>query len=110
VTRGGRAPDRGAAGARPAGPARPGARGVPDARQPLAPGPGVLFTGDSIACVEGDAILGVFNVDRAAAIASVRKLAGLELDVACFGHGAPLVGGAGDRIRSLAERLRLATP
>jgi glyoxylase-like metal-dependent hydrolase (beta-lactamase superfamily II) len=76
----------------------------------LVPRLGVLFTGDSVATVDGEAILGVFNVDRAAAIASVHKLAGLELDVACFGHGAPIAGGAGDRIRALAERLRLATP
>jgi glyoxylase-like metal-dependent hydrolase (beta-lactamase superfamily II) len=76
----------------------------------LVPRLGVLFTGDALAAFEGDAILGVFNVDRAAAIASVHTLAGLEFDAACFGHGAPLVGGAGGRIRALAERLRLASP
>jgi glyoxylase-like metal-dependent hydrolase (beta-lactamase superfamily II) len=76
----------------------------------LVPRRGVLFAGDSVATYAGDAILGVFNIDRDAAIASVGKLAALELDVACFGHGAPLVGGAGGRIRALAERLRLAEP
>jgi glyoxylase-like metal-dependent hydrolase (beta-lactamase superfamily II) len=71
----------------------------------LVPDPGVLFTGDTIAFYDGNPILGVFNIDRAGAIESVRKQAGLEFDVACFGHGAPIVGGASQRIRVLAEGL-----
>ena len=71
----------------------------------LVPKLGVLFTGDTIAEYEGDPMLGVFNLDRARAINSVRKQARLEFDVACFGHGAPLIGGADRRIRALAERL-----
>jgi len=71
----------------------------------LLPRLGVLFTGDTIASHEGDPILGVFNIDRVAAIESVRKQAGLDVEVACFGHGAPIVGGAGRRIRALAEGL-----
>ncbi len=66
---------------------------------------GVLFTGDTIASHDGEPILGVFNIDRSAAIESVRKQTGLDFEVACFGHGAPLVGGAGRRIRALAEGL-----
>ncbi|MFF5445735.1 MBL fold metallo-hydrolase [Streptomyces sp. NPDC012888] len=50
---------------------------------------GVLFTGDCVAGV-GRVMPGVFNVDRAAAIASFAKLAALEPAVACFGHGDPL--------------------
>ncbi|MCC6179414.1 MAG: MBL fold metallo-hydrolase [Chloroflexi bacterium] len=69
----------------------------------LVPSLGVLFTGDTLASVDGAPILGVFNVDRAAAIQSLHKQAGLAFDVACFGHGAPLVGGASARIRMLAE-------
>lgn len=45
------------------------------------------------------------RVDRAPAIQSPRKQAGLDIDVACFGHGAPLVGGADRRLRALAETL-----
>jgi glyoxylase-like metal-dependent hydrolase (beta-lactamase superfamily II) len=71
----------------------------------LVPQLGVLFTGDTIAFYNGDPILGVFNIDRAEAIESVRKQARLEFDVACFGHGSPIVGGASRRIRALAEGL-----
>lgn len=51
---------------------------------------GVLFAGDCIAGV-GQVMLGVFNVDRAAAQASFRRLAALAPSVACFGHGDPLM-------------------
>ena len=71
----------------------------------LLPRLGVLFTGDTIASHEGEPILGVFNIDRVAAMESVRKQARLDFEVACFGHGSPIVGGAGRRIRALAERL-----
>ncbi|MFE3556117.1 MBL fold metallo-hydrolase [Streptomyces sp. NPDC059193] len=50
---------------------------------------GVLFTGDCVAAV-GPLMLGVFNVDRARAVDSFRKLAALSPSVACFGHGDPL--------------------
>ncbi|APU39031.1 MULTISPECIES: MBL fold metallo-hydrolase [unclassified Streptomyces] len=50
---------------------------------------GVLFTGDCVAAV-GPPMLGVFNVDRARAVESFRRLAELTPSVACFGHGDPL--------------------
>ncbi|MGW0362999.1 MBL fold metallo-hydrolase [Streptomyces sp. NPDC002990] len=50
---------------------------------------GVLFTGDCVAAV-GPLMLGVFNVDRARAIGSFRRLAELAPSTACFGHGDPL--------------------
>lgn len=50
---------------------------------------GVLFTGDCVAAV-GPLMLGVFNVDRARAVDSFRRLAALAPSVACFGHGDPL--------------------
>ena len=71
----------------------------------LVPRVGVLFIGDTIASYEGSPILGVFNVDRAEAIVSLRKQAKLDFEVACFGHGEPLVGGASERIRALAGSL-----
>lgn len=68
-------------------------------------GPRVLFTGDTIASHEGQVILGVFNLDRQRAIASMRRLAALDADVACFGHGEPVVGGAAAVLRAAADRL-----
>lgn len=71
----------------------------------LVPELGVLFTGDTIAYHATEPILGVFNLERSKAIESVRKQAELEFEVACFGHGPPIVGGASQRIRALAAKL-----
>ncbi|MFB7513616.1 MBL fold metallo-hydrolase [Streptomyces sp. NPDC056144] len=50
---------------------------------------GVLFTGDTVATVQG-VTFGVFHVDRAQATESMRRLAKLEPSVLCCGHGAPV--------------------
>jgi glyoxylase-like metal-dependent hydrolase (beta-lactamase superfamily II) len=51
----------------------------------------VLFTGDAAArSQDGKVVCGVFNVNRAQAAASFRRLADLNVAVACFGHGEPL--------------------
>jgi glyoxylase-like metal-dependent hydrolase (beta-lactamase superfamily II) len=55
----------------------------------------VLLTGDNVASLGGRAILGPFNVVRQDAIASFRRLAEMDVDIACFGHGDPIVGNAG---------------
>jgi glyoxylase-like metal-dependent hydrolase (beta-lactamase superfamily II) len=65
---------------------------------------GVLFTGDTIANV-GAVMLGAFNQDRAQTVASFRRLAALDVETACFGHGEPIDSGAGDRIREVAATL-----
>jgi glyoxylase-like metal-dependent hydrolase (beta-lactamase superfamily II) len=65
---------------------------------------GVLFAGDTIANV-GSVMLGAFNQDRARTIASFKRLAALDVQTACFGHGDPIESGAGDRIREVAVRL-----
>jgi glyoxylase-like metal-dependent hydrolase (beta-lactamase superfamily II) len=66
----------------------------------------VLFAGDAAARrPDGPAMCGVFNVDRAQAAASFRRLAGLDVAVACFGHGEPLTDAATATLRSAAERL-----
>jgi glyoxylase-like metal-dependent hydrolase (beta-lactamase superfamily II) len=65
----------------------------------------VLFSGDTIATHNGEPILGVFNVDRAQAVQSAVRQAELGVDVLCVGHGAPLPGGAGARLRQLASSL-----
>lgn len=65
---------------------------------------GVLFTGDAVAGHEGRAILGVFNTDRARALESFHRLATLDCETACFGHGDPLTAGAGRLLRASADR------
>ncbi|MFF1476946.1 MBL fold metallo-hydrolase [Streptomyces sp. NPDC058301] len=63
----------------------------------------VLFTGDCVAGV-GQVMLGVFNVDRAQAQASFRRLAALAPTVACFGHGDPLTRDTAKVLRETAEQ------
>ena len=45
---------------------------------------------------------GVFNVDRARPGASFGRLAGLDVAVACFGHGDPLTRDAAAALRNAA--------
>lgn len=65
---------------------------------------GVLFTGDTVANV-GALTLGVFNQDRALAVDDFRRLAALDVRIACFGHGDPILDGAGERLRGVAAQL-----
>ncbi|MEU8487246.1 MBL fold metallo-hydrolase [Streptomyces sp. NPDC048641] len=68
---------------------------------------GVLFTGDAVAAspLDGQVVLGVFNLDRRRAVDSFRTLAALDSDVACFGHGDPVTSGAAAALRSVAACL-----
>jgi glyoxylase-like metal-dependent hydrolase (beta-lactamase superfamily II) len=59
----------------------------------------VLIAADAVASYEGRPMPGVFNVDPEQAVATFRSLASLDLDIACFGHGAPLIGDASRRLR-----------
>jgi glyoxylase-like metal-dependent hydrolase (beta-lactamase superfamily II) len=52
----------------------------------------ILFTGDVATARDGEVMLGAFNEDRERAQESFRRLAEFEVDVVCFGHGAPLIG------------------
>jgi len=66
----------------------------------------VLFTGDAAARgPDGRVSCGVFNVNRAQAAASFRRLASLDVTVACFGHGEPLTDAAAAELRAAAQRL-----
>ena len=70
-------------------------------------GGGVLFAGDAAAGGRNGRIRRtprMFNADDAAAAASAKRLAGLRFDVAVFGHGRPVRGGAADRFREFAGR------
>ena len=66
----------------------------------------LLFAGDAAECdLEENLILGMFNLDRAQAIDSFRKIAQLDFDIACIGHGAPLDKDASLEFRRVAEKL-----
>ncbi|MET8451225.1 MBL fold metallo-hydrolase [Streptomyces sp. NPDC005209] len=69
------------------------------------PDHGVLFTGDAVAAspVTGSVMPGVLNLDRARTLASFRRLAELDTEVACFGHGDPVVGRASTVLRKAAD-------
>jgi glyoxylase-like metal-dependent hydrolase (beta-lactamase superfamily II) len=55
-------------------------------------GPRVLFTGDPVGERGGTVLMGPFNLDRAGAIASYRRLTALDVDLALPGHGEPIAG------------------
>jgi glyoxylase-like metal-dependent hydrolase (beta-lactamase superfamily II) len=65
---------------------------------------GVLFAGDTIANV-GSVMLGTFNQDRARTVDSFQRLAALDVETACFGHGEPIASGAGDQMSRAAATL-----
>ena len=68
---------------------------------------GVLFAGDAAGNLFGrlGPPLGMYTEDMAQAKESIRKLAELEFDAACFGHGGVLKGKANAAFRRLVERL-----
>ncbi|GAA2298534.1 MBL fold metallo-hydrolase [Streptomyces kunmingensis] len=71
---------------------------------------GVLFTGDAVAVspVTGEVVLGVINLHHEQAVASFHRLAALDSDVACFGHGDPVLGGSAAVLRAAAAPYELA--
>jgi glyoxylase-like metal-dependent hydrolase (beta-lactamase superfamily II) len=72
---------------------------------------GVLFAGDAAGNLLGrlgpptNALGGMFTEDIPAANDSFRKLAELEFEVACFGHGGPIKGKAHAAFRRALEKL-----
>ena len=69
----------------------------------LLEGKSVLFSGDTIFS-DGNKISRSVPFPRYNGHdlrGSLRRLAGLEFDALCGGHGAPLIGGASDRLRDL---------
>ncbi|MFJ8716020.1 MBL fold metallo-hydrolase [Streptomyces violaceus] len=66
---------------------------------------GVLFTGDTVAAspVDGTVMPGVLNLDRPAVLAACRRLAELDAEVACFGHGDPVTRRAAEALRAMAH-------
>jgi glyoxylase-like metal-dependent hydrolase (beta-lactamase superfamily II) len=73
--------------------------------------PKILFTGDTVAAVpSGEVVLGVFNVDEERMLAGFHRMAELEVETACFGHGDPVVTGAGAVLREAAANHRKRRP
>lgn len=73
----------------------------------LDPASGVLVAGDALNGEDGR-VAGPnaqFSENMDQANASVSKLAGFEYEVALFGHGEPVVGGASSQVAALAESL-----
>ena len=66
----------------------------------------LLFAGDAAERdSEENLVLGMFNLDQAQAIESFRKLAALDFEIACVGHGKPLDRDASLAFRRVAEKL-----
>jgi len=68
---------------------------------------GILITGDAVNHRRGrlGAPPKLFTSDMAQAHASIRKIAGLEFEICCFGHGPPLKENAKRRVQALASSL-----
>jgi glyoxylase-like metal-dependent hydrolase (beta-lactamase superfamily II) len=73
----------------------------------LMPSNRTLFVGDAAARMMGRLAppLGIYTEDHQAVKTSIAKLAALDFDVACFGHGTVLKGGAAAAFRRLAEKV-----
>jgi len=63
----------------------------------------LLLTGDTIAEHQGKVVLGPFNTDRGEAWRSLERLVALDVDVACFGHGQPIIGSAHTALRAATD-------
>jgi glyoxylase-like metal-dependent hydrolase (beta-lactamase superfamily II) len=71
------------------------------------PGRGIVLVGDAINHRQGQ--LGappeIFTYDMGQAHASIQKIAGLDFEVCCFGHGPPLIENAQQRVQAFASSL-----
>jgi hydroxyacylglutathione hydrolase len=71
------------------------------------PGRGIVLVGDALN--HRSDRLGapppMFTPDMEQAYASIRKIAALEFDVCCFGHGPPLLENAQQQVRAFADSL-----
>lgn len=46
----------------------------------------------------------IYNVNTSQVVEAARKLAALDIEIACFGHGAPYTEDAGDKLRQFLEQ------
>lgn len=72
------------------------------------PGRGILIVGDALNHRRGrlGAPPSLFSYDWDQALVSILKIAALDFEVCCFGHGPPLVEKAGQRVRAFAHALQ----
>jgi glyoxylase-like metal-dependent hydrolase (beta-lactamase superfamily II) len=67
---------------------------------------GVLIAGDVIANTLGLRLPPkAFTADLAQEIRSIRKIAGLDFNIICFGHGSPVLNAAREAVAGFAARL-----
>jgi glyoxylase-like metal-dependent hydrolase (beta-lactamase superfamily II) len=66
---------------------------------------GILFAGDAAVHKGGALKRGFFNRPTSQIDSSVKELAKLDFDIACFGHSDPLVGNAADAFKKFAATL-----
>ena len=66
---------------------------------------GVLFVGDAAANLLGRLGRPFVSTDPAAVAASAARLAALDFEIAVFGHGTAIRGGAALRFRRFVDRL-----
>jgi glyoxylase-like metal-dependent hydrolase (beta-lactamase superfamily II) len=74
------------------------------------PNEAVLFTGDVATEYQGQVVLGPFNQDRARSRGSFRRLADIDVDTVCFGHGHPLRGDDTAKLRAAATASEIPDP
>lgn len=69
----------------------------------------IIIVGDALNYKRGElgAPPSTFTPDMAAAHASIRKIATLDFEICCFGHGPPLTENASQRVRAFANSLVL---
>lgn len=67
------------------------------------PAADAVLTGDTVAELDGQVILGVFNTDRAALARAVDKLAATGAQIAGFGHGEAVLTNASARIAAATD-------
>jgi glyoxylase-like metal-dependent hydrolase (beta-lactamase superfamily II) len=73
----------------------------------LMPSKRVLFVGDAAANLLGrlGPPFGIYSEDHDAVRKSIAKIAALDFDIACFGHGRVLKGSAAAKFRTLADKV-----
>jgi hypothetical protein len=59
---------------------------------------------------QGQIALGPFDNDRPTARQSFRKLADINVDTVCFGHGQPLVGEETNKLKAAAKADEVPDP
>ncbi len=67
----------------------------------------LLIAGDALMHYAGKLRLPFagFTADMAETYRSIHKIADMDVDILCIGHGAPLIGNAGAAVREFASRL-----